>query len=174
MALNAAAAYGIYSQDVSLTDVVRDLNQAGFENENICMMLPPSHPIASIVRNASLFNSESKSSAATAGLIGWLSEFGAVMIPTVGFFIRSQAFSHALMVTREAPALYGNARTLVGLGFSEEDAERFEDQLLDPGVLVYVSCVEGAKTMWAQDVLRQTGAHEAATLEEGISVAATA
>jgi hypothetical protein len=39
---------------------------------------------------------------------------------------------------------------------------------------VYVSCVEGAKTMWAQDVLRQTGAHEAATLEEGISVAATA
>jgi hypothetical protein len=174
MAVNAAAAYGIYSQDVSLTEVVRDLNQAGFENENICMMLPPSHPIASIVRNASLFNSESKSSAATAGLIGWLSEFGAVMIPTVGFFIRSQAFSHALMVTREAPALYGNARTLVGLGFSEEDAERFEDQLLDPGVLVYVSCVEGAKTMWAQDVLRQTGAHEAATLEEGIGVAATA
>ena len=173
MAVNAAAAYGIYSQDVSLTGIVRDLNQAGFESEDICMMLSPAHPIASMVRGARLFNSERETSAATAGLIGWLSEFGAVLIPTVGFFIRSQAFFHALMA-REAPALCGNTRTLVGLGFSEEDAERFEDQLVDLGALVYVSCAEATKTMWARDVLWHTGAHEAATLEEGISVAATA
>ncbi len=174
MAVNATAAYGIYSQDVSLTDIVRDLNQAGFDNEDICMMLSPAHPIASMVRDASLFNSERETNAVTARLIGWLSELGAVLIPTVGFFIRSQTFFHALMVAREAPALCGNARTLVGLGFSEEDAERFEDQLVDLGVLVYVSCAEGAKKMWAREVLRHTGAHEAATLEEGMSVAATA
>ncbi len=175
MAVNAAAAYGIYSQDVSLPDIVRDLNQAGFGNEDICMMLSPTHPIASMVRDASLFNSEKETSAAVAGLIGWLSEFGAVLIPTVGFFIRSKAFFHALIVAREtpAPAFCGNTRTLVGLGFSEEDAERFEDQLVDLGVLVYVSCAEGAKPMWAREVLRHTGAHEAATLE-GMSVAATA
>lgn len=173
MAMNAAAAYGIYAQDASLTDIVRDLNQAGFDNENICMMLSPAHPIASMVRDASVFNSERGANAATAGLIGWLSEFGAVLIPTVGFFIRSQAFFHALMVAREAPALCGNSRTLVGLGFSEEEAERFEDQLVDLGVLVYVSCAEGAKTVWAREVLRHTGAHEAATLEERCSVAAT-
>jgi hypothetical protein len=174
MAVNAAAAYGIYSQDVALTDIVRNLNQAGFENENICMMLPPGHPIASIVRDASLFNAEKETSAVTAGLIGWLSEFGAVLIPTVGFFIRSQAFFHALMVAREAPALCGNARTLVGLGFSQEEAERFEDQLGNLGVLVYVSCAEGAKTLWAREVLWHTGAQEAATLEESMSTAATA
>ena len=131
MAVNAAAAYGLYSRDVVLTDIVRNLNQAGFENEDICMMLSPAHPIASIVRDASLFNTERETSAVTAGLIGWLSEFGAVLIPTVGFFIRSQAFFHALMVAREAPALCGNAKTLVGLGFSEEEAERFEDQIGD-------------------------------------------
>jgi hypothetical protein len=174
MAVNAAAAYGIYSQDVSLTDIVHDLNQAGFVNEDICMMLSPTHPIASMVRDASLFNSEKETSAAVAALIGWLSEFGAVLIPTVGFFIRSKAFFHALIVARETPAAFcGNTRTLVGLGFSEEDAERFEDQLVDFGVLVYVSCAEGAKPMWAREVLRHTGAHEAATLE-GMSVAATA
>jgi len=176
MAVSAAAAYGLYSQDVALTDIVRNLNQAGFDNEDICMMLSPAHPIASIVRDASLFNAERESSAVTAGLIGWLSEFGAVLIPTVGFFIRSQAFFHALMVAREAPALCGNAKTLVGLGFSTEEAERFEDELSDLGVLVYVSCDEGAKTLWAREVLRHTGAHEAATLEERerMSVAATA
>ena len=107
MAVNTAAAYGIYSSDIALTDIVRNLNQAGFENESICMMLPPGHPIASIVRDASLFNSEKETGAVTAGLIGWLLEFGAVLIPTVGFFIRSQAFFHALMVAREAPHSVG-------------------------------------------------------------------
>jgi len=160
MAVNTVAAYGIYSQDVALADIVRNLNQAGFDNEDICMMLSPAHPIAAIVRDASLFNTEREASAVTAGLIGWLSEFGAVMIPTVGFFIRSQAFLHALMVTRDTPALCGNARTLVGLGFSEDDAERFEDQIGQLGVLVYVSCSEDAKTLWAREVLRHTGAQE--------------
>lgn len=167
MAVNTVAAYGIYSQDVALADIVRNLNQAGFDNEHICMMLSPTHPIAAIVRDASLFNTEREASAVTAGLIGWLSEFGAVMIPTVGFFIRSQAFLHALMVTRDTPALCGNARTLVGLGFSEDDAERFEDHIGELGVLVYVSCSEDAKTLWAREVLRHTGAQEAATLQAG-------
>ena len=174
MATNLAAAYGIYSEDIALDDIVRNLNQAGFENESICMMVSPRHPIASIIRDASLFNAEKEASAVTAGLIGWLSEFGAVVIPTVGFFIRSQAFFYALMTAHEAPALCGNARTLVGLGFSEEEAERFEDQLGDLGALVYVSCTEGTKTLWAREVLRHTGALEAATLEERMSSAATA
>ena len=169
MEANPSAAYGLYSQDVALTDVVRNLNQAGFENEDICMMLSPTHPIASVVRDASLFNTEREASAATAGLIGWLSEFGAVLIPTVGFFIRSQAFFHAMMA-EDGRALCGNARTLVGLGFSEEEAERFEDQLGLPGVLVYVSCEKGAKTHWAREVLRHTGAREAATLDGRVTL----
>jgi len=175
MATTTAAAYGIYSQDVVLTDIVRNLNQAGFENEDICMMLSPSHPIASIVREASLFATDQEDTDASAGMIGWLSAFGAVLIPSVGFFIRSRVFLHALMVAREAPALCGNARTLVGLGFSEHEAARFEDQLSHLGVLIYVSCAENAKTLWAREVLRHSGAQETSTLEETLmSVTAAA
>ena len=174
MALNGAAAYGVYSQDVVLTDIVRNLNQAGFENEDICMMLAPTHPIAAIIRDASLFSTDREDTATSAGMIGWLSAFGAVLIPTVGFFIRSRVFLHALMVAREAPALCGNARTLVGLGFSEPEAARFEDQLGRLGVLVYVSCAESAKTLWAREVLRHTGARETATLEETTTLSAAA
>ncbi|MFY9908408.1 MAG: hypothetical protein WCF22_06765 [Candidatus Sulfotelmatobacter sp.] len=168
MAVFSAAAYGIFSHDVALADIIHTLNQAGFDNENICMMLSPSHPIASMVREASLFSSDREDNVATAGMIGWLSAFGAVVIPTVGFFIRSQPFLHALMAAREAPALCGNARTLVGLGFSEGDAKKYEDQLRRLGVLVYVSCGEIAKTFWAQEVLRHTGARETATLHESM------
>ena len=168
MAITSAAAYGIYSQDVALAEVVHTLNQAGFENEDICMMLAPSHPIASVVREASLFSSERKDDAATAGMIGWLSAFGAVLIPSVGFFIRSQAYLHALMTADEAPAVCGNARTLVGLGLSEMDAKKYESQLRRTGVLIYVSCDESAKTLWAQEVLRHTGARQTATLNQKI------
>jgi hypothetical protein len=166
MATIAAAAYGIYSHDSAVAEIISTLNQAGFENEDICMMVSPTHPIASVVRDASLFSSEHDDDATTAGMIGWLSAFGAVLIPTVGFFIRSQIFLHALMAARGTPALCGNASTLVGLGFSEEDAKKYEDQLRRLGVLVYVSCPEKAKTLWAQEVLRHTGAIETATLQE--------
>jgi hypothetical protein len=174
MALNKAAAYGMYSHDVALNDIVHTLNQAGFENEDICMMLSPTHPIAGMVRDASLFNSECEANAVTAALIGWLSGFGAVVIPSVGFFIKSQAFFQALMISRDSPAICGNAKTLVGLGFSDDEADRFEGQLRELGVMVYVSCPDSARTTWAREVLRHTGAHEAATLAESMAATATA
>jgi hypothetical protein len=169
------AAYGMYRQDVPLHEVVRTLNQAGFGNEDICMMLSPRHPIAAVVREASILNAEREASAVTAGLIGWLSEFGAVMIPTVGFFVRSQEFLHALLAPRDSAPLCGSSGTLVGLGFAEDDAERYERQLRELGVLVYVSCPESAKTNWAIELLRQTGASEAAMLaSEAVVTAAVA
>jgi hypothetical protein len=174
MAMNTIAAYGLYSENTPLNEVVNSLNGAGFDKENICMMLSPTHPIAGMVREANLFNSEAANSAVTTSLIGWLSEFGAVMIPTVGFFIRSQAFFRALMVSREAPAFCGNASTLSGLGFSDDEANRFERQLRKMGVMVYVSCEESAQTMWACEVLRHTGANEAATLNGRIIPMSTA
>ncbi len=174
MAANAAAAYGIYPQNAALSDIVHTLNKAGFDNADICMMLSPTHPIASLVRDANLFNTERDSSAVTAGLIGWLSEFGAVMIPTVGFFIRSQAFFRAVMASKEDTLLYGNARALVGLGFPEREAQRFENDVRHFGTLVYVSCRENAKSLWAREVLHNTGAQEAATLDESVAESLTA
>lgn len=170
--VNPSAAYGLYSQDVSLSDLVSNLNQAGFENEDICMMLSPKHPIASIVRDAR-FNTEKQTTAATAGLIGWISQLGAVLIPTVGFFVRSQIFFRSFMA-KEGRGFCGSSKALIGLGFSDDDAERFEDRLSTSGVLVYVSCGEVAKTFWAREVLSHTGASEAATLHQRSSLAATA
>ena len=162
---HTTAAYGVYPDAVQVTEVVSTLNGAGFENEHMCLMLAPTHPIATIVRDANILNQEREASAMTAGLIGWLSEFGAVVIPSIGFFIRSQAFLHALLVARDAPALCGNFRTLAGLGFAHVDAERFEAQLQQTGFLVYVASQEVAKVKWALELFRLTGAEESAALE---------
>ncbi|MGA7513675.1 MAG: hypothetical protein WBW46_12325 [Candidatus Sulfotelmatobacter sp.] len=174
MIANRPAAYGLYPRDVALHEVVDTLNDAGFGNEDICMMLSPSHPIAAIVREASVFNADRETTATTTGLIGWLSEFGAVLMPTIGFFIRSQAFFHALVVAKQSPALCGSSRSLVALGFGDDEAERFEDQLRHDGVLIYVSCSESAKSNWAIELLRRTGARESATLERELAAEAVA
>jgi hypothetical protein len=155
------AAYGIYPHDVALPDVVYTLNRGGFSKEDICMVLSPAHPVAAIVRDANLLNAEREASAMSARTIGWFSEFGAVVIPTIGFFIRSQAYFHSLVVERNSQGLCGGSGTLVGLGFSEDQADRLNRRL---GVLVYVSCNESARAERAVELLRRNGAGEAAAL----------
>ena len=86
------------------------------------------------------------------------------MIPTVGFFVRSQSFLDALLARRDSRGLCDHTNALVGLGFSQDDAERCEHQIRQMGVLVYVACREIEKTTWAADVLRRVGAHEASTV----------
>jgi len=171
---NTVAAYGLYSDTVEVAEVISVLNTAGFDNESICLMLAPTHPIAALVRDANILRQEREASAATAGMISWLSGFGAVVIPSVGFFIRSHTFLRALLTVRDAPALCGNSQTLTGLGFSKDDASRFEEQLLGAGFLVYVAAAEVAQVRWAQELFRHTGAGESATLEREASAGAVA
>jgi hypothetical protein len=159
MTLNPPAAYGIYSYDAELSQVVHTLKQSGFDKANICMMVSPAHPIATFVREANILNAERREDAVAEEFMGWLFEFGAVVIPTVGFFIRSQVFLRALMAN-------GNSECLAGLGFSERDAARFENQLREMGVLVYVACPKNANAAWAVEILRRTGAKEPGLLEQ--------
>jgi hypothetical protein len=164
MNANGAAAYGMYPRNVALPEVVHALNRAGFGNEDICMVLSPAHPVATVVRDAKIVDADWAESATSARMIGWFSEFGAVVIPTVGFFIRSQAFFHALVIEQNFPSMSRGSRTLMGLGFSEDEAKRLGHQLCDVGALVYVSCHENSKANSAIELLRREGAREAASL----------
>jgi hypothetical protein len=158
------AAYGMYPRNVALPEIVYTLNRAGFENEDICMVLSPAHPVATVVRDAKIVDDKPDESAVSARIIGWFSEFGAVVIPTVGFFIRSRAFFRALVTDQNVAASGGGSRTMIDLGFSETDAKRLGHQLSDVGALVYVSCQESTKADCALDLLRRMGAREAASL----------
>ena len=172
MSPSRTAAYGMYPRNIALPEVVCTLNRAGFENEDICMVLSPAHPAATIVRDAKILDVEREESATSARMIGWFSEFGAVVIPTVGFFIRSHAFFRALLNEQNFPAMSRGSRTLLGLGFSEDEAKRLGHQLCDVGAMVYVSCQKSGKADSAIELLRSAGAREAAGL--GMAKAAEA
>jgi hypothetical protein len=174
MITNGTAAYGMYSRNVALPEVVGALNKAGFTNQNICMVLSPAHPDAVAVRDASIFSAAGADSTVTARMIDWFSRLGAVVIPTVGLFVRSQAFLQALMAEQNIPSLSGGSRTLVGLGFSRDDAKRLGHRLSDVGALVFVTCPEGDNAVGVIELLRRTGAQEAASLDTIKAAAAAA
>jgi hypothetical protein len=154
----------MYSRNTALPEVVCALNRAGFDNHDICMVLSPAHPDAAVFHDESAGTAAGAATSAPAHRISWFSKFGAVVIPTVGVFIRSQAFFHALLTEQNGPALSGGSRTLVDLGFSQEDAKRLGSRLSDVGAMVYVSCPESSKATGAIELLRRTGAQEAASL----------
>jgi hypothetical protein len=160
-----AAAYDIYPQGAHLQDVVQALDQAGFQHEDICLLLAPTHPIAASVRDMRSIALEPRSSAALAELVGWLSKLGAVVISNIGLFIRSRAFLHAFLDTSETPAMCRNWGTLVSLGIPERDAGRLRNRINEDGGLIYVSCERTSQSEWAMEVLRKTGAHETSCLQ---------
>ena len=164
MAAYAPAAYGMYTDEVALRQVIQSLNQSGFDKKDICVMLSSQHPIAAVVREAKILGAGREASAIAAGLVSWFMKLGAVMIPTVVLFVRSQSFLDALLTRKDSRGLGDHTSALVGLGLSQDDAERCESQIRQMGVLVYVACREIEKTTWAADILRRVGAHEASTV----------
>ena len=165
MNATGTAAYAMYPRTVALPEVVGALNSAGFQKEDICMVLSPAHPDAAAMGEANAFNTRDFAAGTGARMIGWFSGFGAVVIPTVGLFIRSQAFFQALLNEQNIPAFSRGSRALLGLGFSPDDAKRLGQQLCDVGALVYVTCQGKAKARGAIELLRGLGAREAASVE---------
>jgi len=174
MIMNGTAAYGMYARNVALPEVVYALNKAGFTNQDICMVLSPAHPDAAVLNDAGTFDAPEMDRTITARMIEWFSRFGAVVIPTVGLFVRSQSYLQALLAEHNIPSASQGCRTLIGLGFSQDDAKRLGHRLSDVGALVYVACKEGDKARGVIELLRRTGAQEASSLETLKAVAAAA
>jgi hypothetical protein len=174
MIANGTAAYGMYSRNTALPEVVYALNKAGFTNQDICMVLSPAHPDAAPLHDASEFNAPDVDRSLTTRMIDWFSRFGAVVIPTVGLFVRSQAYLQAFLDEQNSPSLSQGSRTLIELGFSQDDAKRLGTRLSDVGALIYVTCREGDKATGAIELLRRTGAQEAACLKSRKVAAAAA
>jgi len=162
-----AAAYGVYPQGTELQDVVQTLNQAGFRNDEICLLLAPIHPIATKVRDMRSQASESNSRNALAGLVGWLSKLGAVIISSTGLFIHSQAYLHALLDTNATA--YRNWGTLASLGIPEQEAGRLGNRMSEDGGLIYVTCDRTSRSESALEILRRTGALESSCLQSGVA-----
>jgi hypothetical protein len=161
MTSTKTAAYAVYdSESLCVERALEALNQAGFQNEEICVLLAPQHPIAEIVKDAHLAPApDSAANAAT--LVEWLGRMGAVVIPGVGFFVRSKQFLQAWMDTDEDSAGCG---LLSPLGIADGEARRLEDDLCHDSAVIFVLSAKVGDAEWAKEILLRSGAGEATCL----------
>ena len=159
---NKTAAYGLFPMEIRLDEVVTSLNSAGFETEDICVFLPPAHPIVEGVRNIQAAASEFEMEAGPEHLVSWLSTFGGVVIPDLGCFVGSREYLQALTHTNHLPDVAGSRGMLASLGVPECYAARVRHD----ASLVFVSCDGSARSEWAREILRRLRAEEVRLLGE--------
>jgi hypothetical protein len=161
------AAYAMFPVGAQVEEVVHSLNLAGFEDENICVFLSPAHPIAAVVQNMKVNPSSDRSvEAGRAGVVSWLSRFGAVVIPGVGFFIGSREFLSALVPHHRRSSVDGGGELLAGLGIPLLDAARYQARVRRDATLIFVSCQGAARSQWAREILWRMRAEEVRLLGE--------
>jgi len=163
--MGKAAAYGIFSVDARLDQIVSSLYAAGFETSSICVFLPPAHPVAAEVRNMKSFAGESVGERDGQRVIAWLATLGGVVIPEVGFFVGARGYLHAVAC---GICQTGEKRTgaLAKLGIPADAAERYETRTRQDASLVFVSCDGWAQSEWAREILRLLRAEEVCVLQE--------
>jgi hypothetical protein len=159
---NRTAAYGLFRTEVRLDEVVTSLNSAGFESEDICVFLPPAHPIVEGVRNIKAAASAFEMEAGPEHLVSWLSRLGGVVISDLGCFVGSRKYLQALTRTSRLPNVAGNRGMLASLGIPQRYAARVRRDTS----LVFVSCDDSAQSEWAREIMRRLRAEEVRLLGE--------
>jgi hypothetical protein len=171
MIFSTTAAYAIYPMAVHIDEIIDNLNSAGCRDEDLCVLLSPAHRLAQAVRDAKVAPRGPHSDSPTSELLQWLSRFGAVIIPGVAFFVSSRAFLRAVLAPCPATHNSAYADSLIGLGLPPHEADRYGDRLRHDAIVVFVCCSGAPKAHWICEVLRTTGAEEAACLQEDIGTA---
>ena len=167
----SVAAYGLFPMATDLPQVVEALQAAGFPPTDICLVVTPEHPISDAVREVRIGSAWMPSAAGFVDTVGWLSRFGAVVIPGVGFFVGSHLFLKAL-VSNASTEASGNG-VLAGLGLPASDIPRYEKRVLRDSFLVYVLCEDAARSSWAREILaRMNAAHTRLLGEEQVFASA--
>ena len=159
-----AAAYGIFPSDTQLEEVLTSLNSAGFQSEDICVVLSPMHPIVDGVRSLKSSTSCQSIEGKLENTVSWLATFGGVVIPGVGIFIGSREYLRALAQTDYLPE-DTNRAVLASLGIPESAAARCEERLRHDANLVFVICEGSAHSEWAREILRRLRAEEVCSME---------
>jgi hypothetical protein len=137
MILSTTAAYGIYPMEASIQGIIANLNEAGCPAEDVCVLMAPSHPVAQAVRDAKFSPMTLNSDAPASELLHWLSRLGAVIIPGVAFFVGSRVFLRAVLAPCPATLSSASTERLLGLGFSQHEADRYADRLNHDGIMIF-------------------------------------
>src|SRR6185503_11028135 len=171
MAGKNTAAFGIYSDQVSVERAVDALKVAGYRNTDISVLFPENQGTKDFAHEKHTKAPEGAttgagSGALLGGTLGWLAGIGALAIPGLGPFIAAGPIMAALAGAGVGGAVGGLTGALVGMGIPEYEAKRYEARVKDGGVLLSVHCATSDDVTRAKELLKRTGADDISSASE--------
>jgi hypothetical protein len=171
MAGKNTAVFGIYSSRSGAERAVSALQNAGFRNTDISVLLPENEGTKDFAHEKGTKAPEGASTGAgtgavVGGTLGWLAGIGALAIPGIGPFIAAGPIMAALAGVGVGGAVGGLTGALIGMGIPEYEAKRYEGRIKTGGILLSVHSDNSDWTGRAKKILEQTGAEDIASASE--------
>jgi hypothetical protein len=171
MAGKNTAVFGIYKNRADLDNALLSLNDQGFRNEDVSVLLPEnlgSKELATVKATKAPEGTTAgvASGAVVGGALGWLAGIGALAIPGLGPFIAAGPIVAALAGIGAGTVVGGLTGALVGMGIPEYEAKRYEGRIKDGGSLLSVHCDDSNWVKKAKVTLESTGAEDVSSTGE--------
>ncbi|NYE30052.1 putative membrane protein [Rhodanobacter sp. K2T2] len=152
-------------------NIVSELQQAGFFNDDISALLPDKRGTKDFAHEHNTKAPEGATTGGIAGLgvgaaVGWLAGIGALAIPGVGPFIAAGPIMAALGGAAVGTAAGGVIGALVGLGIPEFEAKRYDAKIREGNILISVHTDDSKQRDVAKDVFKRNNADDISSASE--------
>jgi hypothetical protein len=158
----AKAVFCIAKSEEQATNIVNQLKEAGFSNDDVSVLLPDRAGSRDFAHEHHTKAPEGAATGAIAGgvmagVLGWLVGIGTLAIPGVGPLIAAGPILAALSGVAAGGAVGGLAGGLVGLGIPEYEAKQYEGKVKNGNILISVHTEDSKERSIAKKIF--DGAH---------------
>ena len=171
MATRNISAFGIYSDQATVSEAVESLKAAGFRGTDISVLYPENlgskdfgHERHSKAPEGAVAGGGTGAIAGAA--VGWILGTGALLVPGMEHMAAAGPIIAMMGGLGAGVTLGGLVGALVGSGIPEYEAKRYEGRVRRGGILLSVHCDNADWSKTAKSILKKTGARDISTAGE--------
>ncbi len=162
---------GIFKSISQAESSVDYFRAQGFRAEDISALLPSGDQTKEFAHEKGTKAPEGMSAGGATGIVlggalGWLAGVGSLAIPGVGPLIAAGPIMATLAGAGIGATMGAVTGGLVGMGFPEYEAKRYEGQIKSGGILVSVHCDDSEWERKAKEIFKNAGATDISSTSE--------
>lgn len=166
--------FGLYDSRGEMETAIEKMRLEGFRREDISVLTPQAGEFATFGHEKATKAPEGAVTgggvgAVLGGTLGWLVGAGVVIVnPVLAPLVAAGPIMAALAGASAGGVVGGLGGSLIGVGFPEYEAKRYEDFINRGGILLSIHADDAEWTVKAKRILEETGAHDiSSSTEEG-------
>ena len=146
-------------------EVVNRLKDAGFSSKDISLILPDPTGKKFLAhefdhKSEEVATAGAGTGAVAGGILGWMAGIGALALPGFGHLVMAGPIMAALAGVAAGGAVGGLSGALLGLGFSEDDVNRYVGRIKEGRVMISVHTDDAQEAEKARRIFDEFGVSE--------------